>query len=377
MLALTTATALIYGVSLRGNYLYGLSLGQTPDKRELFAWANVAADIWKGAGLVAVMMLWRDQKRVAAIGIVAWCLCLATGVNSAIAIYVLDRTALTDKRAGQRLTYDDVSRALAGIDARLLSRSTHRTVGEVDAALAAVLARPVIVHGRVRGTIASLSQSCARDNGRTIGACAEVASLREERAAANETMRLQSDAAQLREQHRQMRDAGNANASDPVGEFWTWATHGFISVRDVSFGFPLLFALLIETVSAFGPAVVVAVTAVARSSVAQHAAAGTSTRVPADASTEPAAIMAWMGENTEPSSMERGIPLRELYVDYVAWCAREGRTICNECRFADELDRVRELPEISERIWKQARQYYGLRLASDSGARRPVKVRHA
>src|ERR687894_639562 len=84
VLALGIATGLIYVVSLRGNYLYGLSLGQTSEKRELFAWANVAADIWKGFGLVAVMMLWREQKRLSSIGFCAWCLCLATGVNSAI-----------------------------------------------------------------------------------------------------------------------------------------------------------------------------------------------------------------------------------------------------------------------------------------------------
>jgi hypothetical protein len=96
--ALTAATALIYLVSLRGNYLYGLSLGQTEEKGELFAWANVAADIWKGFGLVAVLLLWRSQKRMALVALIAWLICLATGINSASGVYVQDRSTLTGAR---------------------------------------------------------------------------------------------------------------------------------------------------------------------------------------------------------------------------------------------------------------------------------------
>ena len=363
LLALSSATALIYIVSLRGNYLYGLSLGQTPEKRELFAWANVAADIWKGFGLVAVMMLWRDQKRVASIGFLAWWLCLATGVNSAIAIYVLDRTAVTDKRAGERATYDDVARELAAIETRLAARSTHRIAVQIDAAIARVLARPVIVNERVRGTVASLSHSCAKHDSRTVNACAEVAALREERAAAEEHGRLERDATDLRVRQLQMRDAGSASTPDPVGEFWAWATRGLVSVRDVGFGFPLLFALLIETVSAFGPAVIVAIAAAPRSSL-QHAAAGMSRRDPAAAAAQPAGIMHWLGENTEPSTDVVGTALRDLYENYAAWCGKKGTIVCDEQRFANELDRVCELPEIADKIRKTSDRYYGLRLAS-------------
>ena len=49
-------------ISLRGNYLYGYGIGQTDEKRLLFAWANVAADVWKAFGLVAVSMLWRARQ---------------------------------------------------------------------------------------------------------------------------------------------------------------------------------------------------------------------------------------------------------------------------------------------------------------------------
>ena len=41
--ALSLATGVMFAVSLRGNYLFGYSLGQNDEKRQLFAWANVAA----------------------------------------------------------------------------------------------------------------------------------------------------------------------------------------------------------------------------------------------------------------------------------------------------------------------------------------------
>src|SRR5438046_1649198 len=84
LVALSTSTALMYTISLRGNYLYGYALGQTQEKRELFAWANVAADLWKGFGLVAVVLLWRAHKRISLLAAATWLLCFATGVNSAI-----------------------------------------------------------------------------------------------------------------------------------------------------------------------------------------------------------------------------------------------------------------------------------------------------
>ena len=56
--ALTLATAVMFVVSSRGNYL---RLRPRAEKRELFAWANVAADVWKAFGLVAIGALWREQ----------------------------------------------------------------------------------------------------------------------------------------------------------------------------------------------------------------------------------------------------------------------------------------------------------------------------
>src|SRR3990170_3539424 len=161
--ALSLATAVMFAVSLRGNYLYGYGLGQTEEKRQLFAWANVAADLWKAFGLIAVSMLWRTKhRRAASVASLAWLMCLLFGINSALGIYVEDRATLTGTREARHATYKDAEKELATVEGKLRGRSQHRSVGEIDAAINAVLGRAVIVGDRVRGTLAVVSQNCTK-----------------------------------------------------------------------------------------------------------------------------------------------------------------------------------------------------------------------
>jgi hypothetical protein len=137
LVALSASTALMYLISLRGNNLYGYGLGQTPEKRELFGWANVAADLWKGFGLVAVVLLWKAQKWMALVASVAWLVCVATGVNSAIGVYVQDRSASTGARESTHLSYGDAHRSLTELEERRRIRGPHRSVAQLEAAIAA------------------------------------------------------------------------------------------------------------------------------------------------------------------------------------------------------------------------------------------------
>jgi len=364
LLALSAATALMYVISLRGNYLYGYGLGQTPEKRELFAWANVAADIWKGFGLVAVVLLWRAHKRMALLASVAWLVCLATGVNSAIGVYVQDRAALTGAREAQHTSYGTAQKALAEAEERIRTLARHRSVPQVEAAIAALFARPVMINERVRGTVGSISGNCTRHEARTAEICADVATLRQELAAAHDASALEADAKKLRARVDELREGGGSLPPDPVGEFWAWATRGLVSVRDVGFGFPLAFALLIEIVSAFGPAVIVSVAAATREepSVSQHAAARFSMHVPAATVMEMGRVVKWLADRTEPTSVPAGISMHDLYTDYASWCSSHGMQAIVLQVFADEFDHVRRMPELADKIRKFGDRYYGLRL---------------
>ena len=168
------------------------------------------------------------------------------------------------------------------------------------------------------------------------------------------------DQTRLRDYLRDMRDRGGSLTSDPVGEFWAWATRGLLSVRDVGFGFPLFFALLIEVVSAFGPAVIAAVAAA--SSLPQAADAGSSRVQQAASFPQRSPVIHWLTERTEPTDNPMGVSVHELYADYARWCAStDSQTDVIEL-FSADLDRLRKLPELANKIGKVKNRYFGIAL---------------
>ena len=376
LVALSLATAVMFAVSLRGNYLFGYGLGQTPEKRQLFAWANVAADVWKAFGLIAVSVLWRTRhRRAASVASVAWFVCLLFGINSALGIYVQDRAALTGMREAKHASYKDAATELAGVEERLRRLPPHRSIGEVEAATATVLGRAVMSGDRVRGTVAVVSLNCTKIDVRTSDACAEVATLRQEHAVATEAQKLAARASILRAQVVNMREDDASLAPDPVGEFYAWISGGVVSVRDVGFGFPLFFALLIEIVSAFGPITIAAYADASRSASAdshlapEPAAAGHVSLQPASAGLSASSegeVVSWIAERAAPTDATDAITLQELHGDYECWCAGWKCRARSIAQFEQELDHVRGLPELAGKIRKFGNRYYGIQLASHS-----------
>jgi len=370
--ALCLATGLMLAVSVRGNYLFGYSLGQSDEKRQLFGWANVAADMWKAFGLIAVSLLWRAKhRRAASLASFAWLMCLLFGINSALGIYVQDRAALTGAREAQHATYKDAEKELAAVEDRLRGRAQQRSASEIDAAINAVLGRAVTAGDRVRGTVAVVSQNCTKIDMRTNEACREVAQLREEHAAATEANKLEERASSLRGQIITLRERGGSIAPDPIGEFYAWITRGLVSVRDVGFGFPLFFALLIEVVSAFGPLTIAAYAeasrpgatrsdvglrlGVASSDMQRRAMAGY-------VEAEDGHVVVWIAERATPVVGNAAIGIEELYADYAAWCAERGVRAGSVVFFEAEFDRLRALPDLAGKIRKFGDRYYGVGL---------------
>jgi hypothetical protein len=359
-------------VSSRGNYLYGYSLGQTPEKRELFAWANVAADVWKAFGLVAIGALWRERRRRAALlGSVAWLLCLAFGLNSALGVYVQDRTTFTGSREAVHATYREAEAELVVVEGQRRALAAHRSPGEIEAAIDAILLRAVTVGERIRGTVASLSANCTKVDARTQEMCAEITVLRQELAVAIEARRLEGRIGSLREQIVNLRQHGGSIAADPVAEFYAWLTRGFVSVRDVGFGFPLAFALLIEIVSAFGPVTIAGYADATRRVTVRHVGpepdiAGHDRSRPALTATgrgDAGAVLSWIAERATPTNDNRAVGIDELHNDYVAWSPLPAMAID---QFQRAFDQAREVPELVGKIRKFGDRYYGIALLRSS-----------
>jgi hypothetical protein len=372
IVVLSVATAGLVAVSLRANYLFGYGFGQTPEKAHVFGWANVAADLWKVSGLIVITSLWRArQKRFAVSLMPIWALCFLWGLAGAIGIYAQDRTALIGGRETVAATYKDAERELENIDTKLRTL-TQRSVAQVDAAIAAVMARPILSGERVRGTVGKLSANCTKEDRQTAESCLEVASLREERASAEEAARLQIRKAALRTQITKLREGGGTLPADPVSELFAWLSRGQLSVRDIGFGFPLVFAFLIEIVSAFGPAGIVAYAEATRrarenASTTQPDMASSGALIQAEARlSEHGRVVKWMAERTEPTGNTWAITFDELHADYEVWCIGKNVTATTADAFAQEFDRVREVPELAGKIRKFGRRYYGIRLVASS-----------
>ena len=388
IITLTAATVGMFLISMRANYLYGRGIGQTPETKEAIAWANVGADLWKGFGLIVVAALWRGGRHRAALATsLTWLVCLFFSVTSAIGIYVQERTTLTGSREAKHASYDDAKRELTDIEAKLKGLGQQRSGAQVDAAIAAVLARPVMAGKRVRGTVGSLSASCTKNDARTAAACGEIAELREELAAAIEAAKLDARATSLRQQVSELRERGGTLPPDPVGQFWAWFTRGFVTVADVGFGLPLFFALMIELVSAFGPLGIVAYAEATRQTapdtMSGSVAPSRDVSRPdalrrADASVieqETGRVVQFMADRTEPTADPAAITIDELHSDYEVWCLSTGLQPLSREAFATEFDRVREVPQLEGKIRKFGSRYYGIRLIDRKVAKLPTRKR--
>jgi hypothetical protein len=369
---LALATGAMYAVSMRANYLYGYGIGQSADTKLAIAWANVAADLWKGFGLIVAVGLWRAKsRRAAAVVSLTWLVCLGFSVSSAIGIYVQERSVLTGSRETLHVSLKDAERELDGIEEKL-KVGERRSVAQVEAIIAAIFARPVIFGERVRGTVATVSANCSKHDSRTAEACEEVARLHTDVARAVETKRLEERAIILRSTITSLRDRGGASAPDPVGEFWAWLTRGFFTVKDVGFGLPLAFAIMIEMVSAFGPLGIVTyaeVTSATRRDVSRHVASVRDSAGPGSSESADTQLVAYIAERTEPTGSAAGIGIDELFADYRAWCAQGRGASLRLEEFMHAFDALRASPELEGKIKKFGARYFGIALASASKSR--------
>jgi hypothetical protein len=111
IVVLGAATAGMAAVSLRANYLFGYGFGQTPEKAQVFGWANVAADLWKVSGLILIASLWRaHQKRFALSLMPIWALCFVWGLAGAIGCMrkIARRSSAVEKPLPRRIKMPNV-----------------------------------------------------------------------------------------------------------------------------------------------------------------------------------------------------------------------------------------------------------------------------
>ena len=364
------ATAAMLAISMRLNYLFGYGLGRTAENALVFGAVSVIADAWKGLGPVFILTLARARRWPTAMAAsVVWAACFLYSVSSALGIAIQDRTALTGGRETVQAGYAEVKAELDSVEGKLKGLAAHRSAGEIDAAIKIVLVRPITAGKRVRGTVETLSANCSRADTRTVEACAQVALLRQELAVAAEAASLNERLGELRRRAREFRDRGATLSSDAQAELFARLTRGRVSVRDVGPGLALLLAVVIELVSAFGPAVLAAYADSTRARkskedsrtplvvtgrvLSQHVAAGRDDRD---------AVMEYMAERIAPAGATHAIGGEEIFADYVVWCSGRKSTSLSAREFLAEFDRKRRECDLEAKIRKFGNRYFGIKL---------------
>lgn len=371
IVVLATATVAMLALSMLTNATFGYRFGTTAVTAGVFAAANVIADVWKGLGLIIVAGLLRERHHsVAGLLAMLWIVALCFGVASSMGVYVQDRTAMVGGRESLQANLRDVERDLVDEEEKLRRHGDAGDATEIEAAIEAIFAKPVMVVERVRGTVATMSGRCTRVDARTTEDCHRIAELRASLAAAAEANRRSARMTELRRQVRELRDRGAGAAADPVAELFAWMSLGFLSVRDVGFGFPVAFALLIEFVSAFGPVGIATYAAATRGTARGDDMASPATPAPLSQAVariedhSKGSVVDFVAEETVPAVESTAVGSDELYGRYVKWCRQKGRVALATPAFAAEFDRLRELPALRGKIRKFGTRYFGIALAA-------------
>ena len=358
------ATAAMLGISMRVNFLFGYSLGQTLERAEVFGWVSVISDLWKALGPICFIALFRAKRQWAGSAASAiWAACLLYSVTSAVGAAIEDRSSRTGNRETLVLNYDEFTAEAKRLEGKRNGLRKRRPAPIVEAAIKALLMRPVESYRRTPSTVGEASANCQHADQRTTDACAEVAQLREELAAAKEENELDREIAKLKEKARELRERGAIKSSDPQAELLASVTGGWLSSRDVGRALALLLAMTIEFVSAFGPIVLSSYAeATERRQAPRRDEAPAET--PVEKQAEAAGLVVdYLAERIEPAADTETVSEGALYAGYAAWCRASDLAALSLAEFVAGFDQLCAENGL-EKIRKCRDGYGGIRLAT-------------
>lgn len=356
------------GASAMLNYIAGAQLGRTDVEVKVFGLLGVAADIWKALGPLFIVALWRGRRRIASwLAAAVWVVCFAVAVSAAVGLAAQIRGVSVGSRQAVINDHAAVERELAEVEAKRAIRRDVRSAQEIESVVEQVLSRPIPGRGTVRG----ISEGCSRDHARTREACAEVASLRAERAVALERERLDQRTHELRNRLVQLRERGAVQTNaDPQSTLIERLTFGKLPAADVGLVVTLMIGTMIELVSAFAPVVIHEYVAihVARDAGLQRKLSAASGRGRRRRGAKRAdvgmrdQVYDYLAGRIRPDELGR-VAADELFSDYADWCAEAGRVAIGRDAFHAQVDKIART-DLQGKIARHGDVYHGVVLGS-------------
>ena len=264
----------------------------------------------------------------------------AFALMSAIGVATESRRTVMGGREAISASYHDAERELSEKRTRRMALKVERTAASIEAAIGVVFARPIKDGERVRGTVEKISDNCKRVDARTVDACEQIAVMRGELATAVEAARIDVRIDELQSQVGRLRDKGGAQETSPQASTLARLSFGFFTVRDIEFGLPLVFAIMIELVAEFGLFV---------TNRAWRAMDDTGRRMaPPAAKAAPAPRRESIGDVASFTATRlaraRGglLEVSEVYAGYVRWCAGQRAQPVGPAEFVAPFHRACE-----------------------------------
>lgn len=249
------AAAVLLFVSAAMNWRFGFSLGKTELDSQIYGAASAAADGMKA--LLPFFILWAlRQKSYGQMlaGSLLWTVCAAYSLTSSLGFAALNRAEVVGTRTVQATIYQDLRGELKREQAKLDWVPQHRSIGEVEADLTAVLIKPVVIRKRTKGTLSQVTKNCAAPDWRTQKRCDKVLNLRKDLAVSRQAKKLEDRITDLKNKVAVFSATASSGAvsgkSDPQADLLSKLS-GF-NTDDVQIALVILVAMLVELGSGLG-----------------------------------------------------------------------------------------------------------------------------
>ncbi len=249
------AAIVLLTVSAAMNWRFGFTLGKTELDGHIYGAASAAADGLKALSPFFILWAFRQRNYMQSLaGIMILIVCSFYSLTSSLGFAAFNRAETTGERAVHANRYQDLRAELKRAEDKLGWIPQHRSVGEVEADLAAVLSKPVYSrkHGLL-GTVEKHSEGCSKAAWGTRNSCAKVLELRKELAVAQQAATVEKRVRTLKVKLSSVSQEGGPATiagADPQSEFLSKILG--LNIADIQTGLTLLVSLLVEVGSGLG-----------------------------------------------------------------------------------------------------------------------------
>ena len=354
------------------NFLSGYAFGRNDQEAIILALLGLAADGWKSIGPILIVGLYLHSRVLTmSLGALVWFACFAVAVTAAVGLIGETRTSIAAEREALHQKYEARSESLKDLEARRGVVEIQRSSEEIDAQINVLLAQPVVIDKRYRGTIDSVSKSCEAVTPKTAVTCAEIAGLKSAKARAIADNQLGREIDRLRDELQELTLQGAKAADDPQGDFIVFVTGNLLSRSEVPLALVLMFVVMLELLSAFAPVVLSEYSAVkdAPPSLSPMTKRSDSPRQGQSdcfdsGSSLIVEVFDYMADRIRPARTGRMLE-KALWLDYRNWCVNKGTEPATEDVFTAALARICEV-ELQGEVRREGGHIVGCTFAVQS-----------